>query len=89
MLDFGLARSEADLELDLTRTGDLVGTPAYMSPEQVRPRGRPIDRRTDVFSLGVTMFEWLTLERPFTGSNQAELYRNGGTEPVNILGYRA
>jgi serine/threonine protein kinase/formylglycine-generating enzyme required for sulfatase activity len=65
VLDFGLAY---DAEADgptLSRTGDLMGTPAYMSPEQIAARRIRVDRRTDVFSLGVTLFECLSLRRPF------------------------
>ena len=64
VLDFGLAHLDAITdEPTLTLTGDQLGTPAYMSPEQVRPKGRAIDRRTDVYSLGVTLYECLPLER--------------------------
>jgi serine/threonine protein kinase/Tfp pilus assembly protein PilF len=65
ILDFGLARLEG--EESLTVSGDLVGTPAYMSPEQARSRKVPIDHRTDVYSLGATLYETLTLRQPFRG----------------------
>jgi serine/threonine protein kinase/formylglycine-generating enzyme required for sulfatase activity len=66
IVDFGLAR-ELDREADpLTLTGQVFGTPHYMSPEQLAGAG-PLDARTDVFSLGVTLYEALTLRRPFTG----------------------
>jgi len=61
--DFGLAKIED--ALSLSRTGDFAGTPYYMSPEQAGKRPRTIDHRTDVFSLGVTLYEAMTLERPF------------------------
>ncbi|MCK6460042.1 MAG: protein kinase, partial [Planctomycetes bacterium] len=61
VLDFGLAR---DVESgNLTRTGTLLGTPVYMSPEQIAVK--EVDRRTDVYSLGVVLFECLALRRPF------------------------
>jgi serine/threonine protein kinase len=63
--DFGLARDESGAASTLTESGDLLGTPAYMSPEQVSGRRLPMDRRTDVWSLGVTLYECLTLRRPF------------------------
>jgi serine/threonine protein kinase len=66
--DFGLARILD--EPGLTRSSELVGTPAYMAPEQITGGGTAIDRRTDVYALGVTLYEMLTLQRPF----QAETY---------------
>jgi len=70
--DFGLARMED--ELGLTRTGEQRGTPFYMSPEQVASPWVALDPRTDVFSLGGTLYEALTLERPFAGSTSAEVF---------------
>src|SRR5262249_33664660 len=55
ILDFGIARM---LESPMTRAGDIIGTPNYMSPEQLD--GRPVDRRTDVFAVGLTMYELLS-----------------------------
>jgi serine/threonine protein kinase/Flp pilus assembly protein TadD len=74
ILDFGLAR---DLEGDgasLTRSGDFLGTPAYMSPEQVTGGRVPMDRRTDVYSLGATLYECLTLAKPFREATYEALY---------------
>ncbi len=65
--DFGLAKRTAD-DATLTAAGQISGTPAYMSPEQVQADSRQIDRRTDVYALGVILFELLTGERPFRGS---------------------
>jgi len=74
ILDFGLAAAlEGDLPT-LTRTGDAFGTPAYMSPEQVAGRVRDIDRRTDVYSLGVTLFECLALRLPFESPSREVLF---------------
>jgi serine/threonine protein kinase/formylglycine-generating enzyme required for sulfatase activity len=76
VLDFGLARAEAEgQEQGLTMTGDLPGTPLYMSPEQIAPAGRRLDRATDIYSLGVTLYECLTLQRPFAGQSIHELQR--------------
>jgi serine/threonine protein kinase len=58
LIDFGLAR-RSDLESDLTREGAVVGTPAYMSPEQALGLSRQVDERSDVYSLGVIFFELL------------------------------
>jgi len=64
VLDFGLARMDAGDLPSLTLSGDVMGTPAYMSPEQIGGRRATIDHRTDVWSLGVVLFECLTLRRP-------------------------
>src|SRR5690606_42051782 len=53
------------------RTGTELGSPAYMSPEQVR--GEPLDRRTDVYSLGATLYQMLCLTPPFTGRDAHDL----------------
>src|SRR4029077_1000109 len=67
--DFGLARRLADP--GLTHHDSLLGTPRYMSPEQARTGS--IDGRTDVYSLGATLYELLTLRPPFDGGSAAEL----------------
>ncbi len=71
--DFGLAKVEDALAL--TRTGDLMGTPFYMSPEQAEAGRGPIDERTDIFSLGVTFYEMLTLTVPFDGKSTREVLK--------------
>ncbi|MBK8976830.1 MAG: serine/threonine protein kinase [Planctomycetes bacterium] len=72
LTDFGLAR-ELDLP-SLSRSGELTGTPYYVSPEQARGSG-DVDRRTDVFSLGVTLFEVSTGTRPFEGATSEAVLR--------------
>ena len=69
--DFGLARIID--EKSLSGPGDLVGTYAYMSPEQIAGRRAGLDHRSDVFSLGVITYELLSLRRPFQGETTAEL----------------
>ena len=69
VVDFGLARDAS--EESLSRSGDMAGTPYYMSPEQVRARRHLVDHRTDVYSLGVVLYELLTLKRPFEGRSSA------------------
>jgi len=64
VMDFGLAR-EATIEAGITESGALIGTPAYMSPEQARGDVRAVDRRSDVYSLGATLYELLTGRPPF------------------------
>jgi WD40 repeat protein/serine/threonine protein kinase len=71
--DFGLARMLGGL--DLTNTGDAVGTPRYMSPEQALGRRIPLDGRTDIYSLGVTIYELLTLRPAFLGDDRLEVLR--------------
>ncbi len=66
--DFGLAQFHADASL--TQTGDLLGTVRYMSPEQAGGQSVLIDHRTDVYSLGATLYELLTLRPIFDGANR-------------------
>ena len=75
ILDFGLARSNDDDQVSLTDTGDVFGTPAYMSPEQVAGVCHRLDARSDVYSLGVTLYECLTLRRPFDAATREGTYR--------------
>jgi eukaryotic-like serine/threonine-protein kinase len=71
--DFGLAQFHA--EAGLTRTGDMMGTLRYMSPEQAIGNRVVLDHRTDIYSLGVTLYELLTLEPVFASSDRADLLR--------------
>lgn len=73
VLDFGVARLEEGDELGLTREGDRVGTPAYMSPEQINGEPQSVDRRTDVWGLGVLLHELVTLKQPFAGATRDAL----------------
>ncbi len=79
IVDFGLARAEGNGEEHLTISGEAVGTPAYMAPEQVS--GRAIDRRTDVYALAVTLYECLTLRTPFQAESRDGLYRQIVAKP--------
>ena len=72
ILDFGLARGDEEESVHLTRSDEVFGTPAYISPEQLES-GKNVDRRTDVYSLGVVLYECLTLERPFQGDTTGAL----------------
>ena len=71
LADFGVARvTEPDGEqAELTRAGAVIGTPSYMSPEQIQ--GQTIDRRTDIFSAGIVFYQFLTGQKPFEGTQWA------------------
>jgi tetratricopeptide (TPR) repeat protein len=71
--DFGLARMEQDA--GMTMTGDILGTLRYMSPEQALAKRVVVDHRSDIYSLGVTLYELLTLQPAFTGDDRQELLR--------------
>jgi serine/threonine protein kinase len=78
--DFGLARCRA--EPGLTGTGDVVGTLRYMSPEQALAKRGLIDHRSDIYSLGATLYEALTLRPPYPGRDREELlHQIAATEP--------
>jgi serine/threonine-protein kinase len=88
VLDFGLAKllpspgSGADptVSSDGTQFGAVLGTPDYMSPEQAK--GEPVDHRTDIFSFGMLLFEMLTGQRPFRGSNRIATLHAVVSEPA-------
>ncbi len=94
IMDFGLAKNPAS---QLTHDGTLMGTPNYMSPEQVR--GATLDRRSDLFSLGVVLYEMLTGEKPFGGEsvssvlyrivneNAADAFAQRPTLPAGLSGF--
>ncbi|MBI3270341.1 MAG: AAA family ATPase, partial [Planctomycetes bacterium] len=77
IMDFGLAM-DVDATVTITRTGTLMGTVAYMSPEQAQ--GRRIDHRSDLYSVGVVLYELVTGERPFSHNNPLTLVRKHITE---------
>ncbi len=71
--DFGLA-----LVLEqpgMTMTGEFIGSPLYMSPEQISGGAAQVDHRSDIYSLGATLYEWLTLQPPFPGETREEVIR--------------
>jgi serine/threonine-protein kinase len=69
--DFGIALANADMNQKLTSAGEMVGTPGYLSPELLL--GRPVDQRSDVYALGVVLFEMLTGRTPFSDASVYKL----------------
>ncbi len=81
IMDFGLARRQKENETTLTQTGQIMGTPSYMSPEQVRGRQDEIGPASDVYALGVICYQLLTGKLPFTGPLGDVLIKIATEEP--------
>lgn len=84
VLDFGLARTQESRTPSFTQTGDVFGTPHYLSPERIEGRGH-LNMRTDVWSLGVTLYEWLCGQRPFDGPTLETVARKITEEEPQFL----
>jgi tetratricopeptide (TPR) repeat protein len=81
--DFGLATSLESAQMGMTRSGVVVGTPRYMSPEQVE--GTPVDSRSDIYSLGLVFYEMATGQVPFTGESTWQvMYQRVRDVPKNV-----
>jgi eukaryotic-like serine/threonine-protein kinase len=79
--DFGIVKiTEADESMKLTGTGIPIGTPSYMSPEQIQ--GRPVDARTDIYALAVIFFELVTGRKPYWGNSAIEITLKHLNDPV-------
>jgi eukaryotic-like serine/threonine-protein kinase len=86
VMDFGLAKRDGG-DVTMTVAGDLLGTPAYMSPEQASGEGFQVDARSDVYSLGVVLYELLSGERPFRGNRTMLINQvlNNEPRPLRML----
>jgi eukaryotic-like serine/threonine-protein kinase len=80
VLDFGISKSPAGTDMRLTQTQSLLGTPAYMSPEQMRS-ARMVDARTDIWSLGIVFYELLEGRRPFEADSFSEMCVKVAVDP--------
>lgn len=84
--DFGIAHVEDPSGIEETQAGEILGTPAYMSPEQVL--GRPVDGRSDLFSLGIILYEMATGSRPFQGQGMSAVFNaitNDVPPPIHTI----
>jgi serine/threonine protein kinase len=82
LIDFGLAH-DSESSQALTMSGDMLGTPGYMAPEQLRGDSKGVGPETDVFGFGATLFEIVTLEHPHSAAGRVELIQKTLREPIS------
>ncbi len=83
ILDFGIAQKQNTP--NLTSQGNIIGTPSYMSPEQIKGQSAQLDRRTDVFSLGVVLYRLLVGRVPFMGDTVVDTYQKIMQQPLDNI----
>ncbi len=88
LMDFGLAYREETDELRLTKSGMIVGSPAYMSPEQIDGDPTKIGSGSDIYSLGVVLYEMITGKLPFQGTMMSVIGQIATKEPTPVGQYR-
>ncbi len=76
LMDFGLAKSFTIEDKSITKTGEMLGTPRYMAPEQLMGKSRLIDQRTDIYALGAVLYEIITGRHMISGNTPMEILYN-------------
>ncbi|WP_417851257.1 LamG-like jellyroll fold domain-containing protein [Thalassoglobus sp.] len=89
VMDFGLARRSSSDDVQVTQSGAILGTPAYMSPEQVEGNQAAIGPQADIYALGIIMYELITGEMPYKGSLMSILQQIGNNNPAKPSELRA
>jgi serine/threonine-protein kinase len=85
IVDFGIASASSNTDSTLTKTGSIIGTPAYLSPE--RAKGQDADHRSDIYALGIIAYGMFTGQLPYTGEPMSLLFQHleGKAIPVHEL----